>query len=259
MDALAITFREGIEAVLVVGIMIAFLRRSGRDTLVRATLLGAMVAVLFSVAAAIGLSAAGINADNPLVEAILYLLASVAVTTMVVWMFKAGRRLQQGIETRMSGILSRPDDRRSVRFALFAFAFLMVAREGVETVLFLAAAAVGRGASVTAFVGAVAGIAFAVVYGVLFLRGSALIDLRLFFGLTAGVLGLLALKLLGGSIHEFEEIGLIPMSQTLAHVFDWIAASTAIDWLFLIALSVPLIAPLAKRLGGKRLEDAAQH
>jgi len=260
MDALIVTFREGIEAVLVIGVMLAFLKKSGRVEFVRPTLAGAGVAVAFSVAIAFALHSAGLNASNPLVEAILYIVASVGVVTMVVWMLRTGGRMKEGIESRVGGILGRDRGVRGIGFVLFAFAFFMVAREGVETVLFLAALAVGTTSGWPTLVGAVAGVGLAVVYGVLFIRGSARLDLRLFFRLTAGVLILLSLKLLGGSIHEFEEAGLIPMSQTMAHVFDWIATSTAIDWLFLVGLTVPMITPWLKRRSDPRgSKPAVQH
>ena len=259
MDALVITFREGIEAVLVIGIMLAFLRKAGRADLARPTLWGAGVAVAFSVAVGTVLQVAGIGADNPLVEAVLFLVAAVAVVTMVIWMVRTGSRMREGIESKVGGLLGGSGDGRGIAAGLFAFSFFMVAREGVEMVLFLAALAIGSTSSAFTLVGAVAGVAFAVAYGVLFLRGSARIDLRLFFRLTAIVLVLLSLKLLGASIHEFEEVGIIPMSETAAHVFDWIAASSAIDWLFLVALSIPLLTPWLKRSDrGRRLNHAAQ-
>jgi high-affinity iron transporter len=259
MDALVVTFREGIEAVLVIGIMIAFLRRSGRGELIRPTLWGAGAAIAFSALVAVGLHAAGLDADNATVEAVLYLVASAAVVTMVVWMVRAGRQMKQGIESRVGGILAKDASARGPGIALFAFAFLMVAREGVETVLFLAALAVGSTSNSWMLAGALAGLGLAVLYGFLFQRGSARIDLRLFFTLTAGVLILLSLKLLGSSIHEFEEVGLIPMSEAMAHAFDWIAQSTAIDWLFLLALSIPLITPWLKRSGRGGSQGAVQH
>ena len=259
MDALVVTFREGIEAVLVIGIMVAFLRKAGKATLIRPTLIGAGAAVAFSVAVALALQAVGLKADNPIVEAVLYLLAAIAVVTMVVWMMRTGSRMKEGIESRVGGILGKEAGTRGLSFALFTFAFFMVAREGVETVLFLAALAVGNTSNSTMLIGAIVGLAFAIVYGFIFQRGSARIDLRLFFTLTAGVLILLAAKLFGGSIHEFEEAGIIPMSETMAHIFDWIAKSSAIDWLFLVALSVPLITPWLKRRDrGGRLRHTVQ-
>jgi high-affinity iron transporter len=247
MDALVITFREGIEAVLVIGIMVAFLRKSGRGELVRPIFYGAGTAIAFSIGLAVVLQAIGVAADNPVVEGVLFAVAAVAVVTMVVWMVRTGRRMQAGIESRVGGMLGKGRSARALAVALFAFAFFMVAREGVEMVLFLFALAIGRTSDTALLIGAAAGLVLAIGYGFLFLRGSARIDLRLFFTLTAGVLGLLSLKLVGSSIHEFEEAGLIPMSPAMAQVFDWIANSTVLDWLFVIGLSVPLITPWLRR------------
>ena len=61
------------------------------------------------------------------------------------------------------------------------------------------------------------------------------------------VLLLLSVKLLGSSIHEFEEAGVIPMSVATAHFFDAVAQSTVVDWMFLLALVVPFAAPLFRR------------
>ena len=91
------------------------------------------------------------------------------------------------------------------------------------------------------------GLALALIYGVLFARGSARIDLKLFFTLTSIVLVMLSVKLIGGSIHEFEEAGLIPMSEAMAHFFDIFGGSAVIDWLFIAALVVPLAAPYVRR------------
>jgi FTR1 family protein len=123
----------------------------------------------------------------------------------------------------------------------------MVAREGVETVLFISAGALGGTHSPGLVIGGVAGLGLAVAYGVLFARGSSRIDLRLFFTLTSVVLVLLAVKLVGGSIHEFEEAGLLTMSVSMAHFFDAFGGSAVIDWLFLVALIVPLVTPYIQR------------
>jgi high-affinity iron transporter len=249
MDAFVVTFREGIEAVLVIGITVAFLRKSGRGELVKLVFFGAGAAIAFSAAVALALQAVGVTADNPVPEGILHLLAAVAVLTMVIWMLRTGRRMRAGIESRVGGMLGKQRSAWRISLGLFALAFFVVAREGVEVTLFLAALAIGRASNTLLLLGALAGLAFALGYGFLFLRGSARIDLRLFFTLTAGVLILLSLQLLGGSIHEFEEAGLIPMSQTWAGVFDWIATNTVIDWLFLVGLTVPLVAPWLRRSG----------
>lgn len=256
MDALVITFREGIEAVLVIGIVLAVLKRAGHVQSVRPVIAGVIAALVFSAGAAVVLSTLGLEAERPAVEGALFLVAALAVAGMVWWMVRTGREMRSGIESKLDSILGRGANTRVAALSLFAFSFFMVAREGVEMVLFLAALAVGKGASATLLAGGVVGLLLAVVYGVLFMRGSAHIDLRLFFSLTAIVLGLLALKLLGSSIHEFEEAGLIPMSESVAHAFDWIAGSSSLDWLFLIALTLPMLMPWYRHRAAGRAADA---
>ena len=247
MDSLVITFREGIEAALVIGIMLAFVRKTNRAGLSRWILGGTVTAVGFSalVAAALGLS--GVGADNPLIEGVLYAVAAVAVLSMVAWMWRSSRSVRGQVESRMTFILGAGKSARRAGLSLFLLAFFMVAREGVETVLFISASALGGGGSPSLLAGGIAGLGLAIAYGVLFARGSARIDLKLFFTLTSVVLALLAVKLVGGSIHEFEEAGLIPMSETMAHFFDAFSGSAVIDWLFLVALVVPLAVPYFRR------------
>jgi FTR1 family protein len=247
MDSLVITFREGIEAALVIGIMLAFVRKTGRGGLGRWIISGTIAAVVFSAVTALVLGLSGIQTDNPMVEGVLYAVAAVAVLSMVVWMWRNSRSVRGQVESRMQTILDNDKSTRRIGLSLFLLAFFMVAREGVETVLFITAGTLGSASTPSLMIGGVAGLVLAVTYGVLFATGSARIDLKLFFTLTSVVLVLLSVKLIGGSIHEFEEAGLIPMSETMAHFFDVFGGSAVIDWLFLIALIVPLAAPYLRR------------
>ena len=251
MDSLVITFREGVEAALVIGIMLAFARKTGRSGLGRWIIGGTVAAVLFSAAAAVVLGLTGIATDDPTVEGVLYAVASVAVLSMVVWMWRNSRGVRGQVESKMRTILGADERARGVGLSLFLLAFFMVAREGIETVLFISAGALGGVRGPRLVIGGVAGLGLAVLYGVLFARGSARIDLRLFFTLTSIVLVLLSAKLIGGSIHEFEEAGLIPMSEAMAHFFDAFGGSAVIDWMFLAALVVPLAAPFVRRGNGR--------
>jgi FTR1 family protein len=247
MDSLVITFREGIEAALVVGIMLAYVQKTGRVGLRRWILAGTVSAVLFSVAVALALGLSGVASDNPMVEGVLYSVAAVAVLSMVVWMRRNSKNVRGQVESKMGAIVDETKSSRRIGLSLLLLSFFMVAREGVETVLFISAGVLGGANATSVTVGGIAGLALAVTYGVLFARGSARIDLRLFFNLTSIVLVLLAIKLAGGAIHEFEEVGLISMSETMAHFFDAFGGSVLVDWLFLAALVVPLVAPYAQR------------
>jgi len=247
MDSLVITFREGIEAALVIGIMLTFVRKTGRNGLSHWIIGGTIAAVVFSALTALVLGKSGIKTDSPIVEGVLYAVAAVAVLSMVVWMWRNSRSVRGQVESRMRSIMDTGNGARRIGLSLFLLAFFMVAREGVETVLFITAGALGGANAPALVIGGIAGLALALMYGVLFARGSARIDLKLFFTLTSIVLVMLSAKLIGGSIHEFEEAGLIPMSEAMAHFFDTFGGSAVIDWLFLVALIVPLGAPYIQR------------
>jgi FTR1 family protein len=247
VDSLVITFREGIEAALVIGIMLAFVRKTGRSGLGRWIIAGTVAAVVFSALAAIVLGMSGIATDNPVVEGVLYVVAAIAVLSMVIWMWRNSRGVKGQVESKLRTILDADGSSRRIGLSLFVLSFFMVAREGVETVLFISAGALGSTRSPSLLIGGIVGLGLAVTYGVLFAKGSARIDLKLFFTMTSIVLVLLSVKLLGGSIHEFEEAGLVPMSEAMAHFFDLFGGSPLIDWLFLIALVVPLSVPHLRR------------
>jgi high-affinity iron transporter len=249
VDSLVITFREGIEAALVIGIMLAYVRKTGREGLGRSILGGTFAAVAFSALAALALGLSGIKTDNPIVEGALYVVAAVAVSSMVIWMWRNSRGVRGRVESRIEVMLGTARSTHRIGAGLFLLAFFMVAREGVETVLFITAGAMGTANAPSLVIGGIVGLVLAMTYGVLFARGSARIDLKLFFTLTSVVLMLLAVKLVGGAIHEFEEAGLIPMSQAMAHFFDAFGGSPVIDWLFVVALIVPLLAPYIRRRG----------
>lgn len=252
MDAFVITLREGIEAALVIGIVLAFVGRAGRQDLGRWVLAGAAVGAVFSALVAFGLQRAGLGADNPTVEAVLYAVAAVAVVAMVIWMVGASRGVRGQIEGRVERILCACGTGGAAAWTLFGFSAFMVAREGVETALFLTASALGGANGLVTLAGGVLGLAAAVAYGIVFARGGLKIDLKLFFRLTSIALLLLAVKLVFGSVHEFEEAGLVPMSEATAHVFDALAANSLVDFVFLLAVAIPFAGPVMRRIRGVR-------
>jgi high-affinity iron transporter len=258
MDAFVITLREGIEAALVIGIVLAFVGRAERRDLARWVLGGAAAGALFSVLLAVGLQRAGLGADSPMVEAVLFAVAAVAVVSMVVWMLSASRGVQGQIEGKVERILCACGTGGTAAWTLFGFAAFMVAREGVEMALFLGASALGGANGPATLVGGVLGLAAAVAYGVVFARGGLKLDLGLFFKLTSVALLLLAGKLILGSVHEFEEAGVLPMSESLAHLFDALAGSSIVDYVFLLAVAVPFVGPVLRRFrAGRRLQSCS--
>jgi high-affinity iron transporter len=214
LEAMIVTLREGIEVALVVGVLLAYLRRTGRYAYVRPVLLGLVAAGLASLASAPLIQHYGLDPDNPLAEGTVMLAAAALVTSLVVWMWRTGKNAKRRLERRLDSLVGDPEVRPvGYRAALgvFLFSFLMVLREGVETVLFLAALSGTVGGSpVYNAVGGGIGLLLAGLFGVLLVRGSVRLNLHRFFAVTGAVLMLLVVKLVAGGLHEFFEIGLLP-------------------------------------------------
>jgi uncharacterized membrane protein len=158
---------------------------------------------------------------------------------MVVWMWRTAKGLKRAIEAKVEAAASRPGP--FVGLALASLTFFLVLREGVETVLFLAAVNLTTDA-LLAFAGGLAGILIAVAFGVAFVRGSVRIDLGRFFMVTEIVLLVLAAQLLIGGVHELAELGVISIGRSAMTLIGPIVKNDALVVASLLAL--PLIALL---------------
>jgi uncharacterized membrane protein len=188
------------------------------------------------------------------------------VASFVVWMW----RHAQSIGGRMRGTLGRILQARNagwVAFGLFCFTFFMVVREGIETVLFLSAVSL-TSSGLGAFLGAAVGVAAAVVFGVLFVRGSVRIDLGRFFKITGIALGIFVVQLLFNGYHELSEAGWLPANEAsmafvgplVRHEFFFFAAVLALPLLMLVVpgrAAAPAPAASAASGAEARLERAA--
>src|SRR5213594_3871198 len=255
-DALVVTLREGIEAALVAGIILIYLRKTGRESLCRWVYLGLAAGVAASIACAAAFAALGIQEEA--YEGWLMIGGAVLVVTLVVWMLRAAKRLKHAIETRVEAIASRaPEGGRSTRAAaagLFGLTFILILREGIETVLFLAAVDLTTDA-LLAFFGGIVGIALAVLFGVSFVRGTLRVDLPRFFKVTAVVLFVLSVQLLIGGLHEFGERGTIPIGAREMRLIGPIVRNNVILLVSLLAL--PLVVLLVPgRADRKRAQEA---
>ncbi len=132
LQAFIITLREGVEAALIVGITLAYLAKIGRNDLRKSVYAALAFAFAGSIGLAIVLSRFNLNED--IFEGWVMLVAAVFVVTMIIFMMKTGRKLKGEIEGKI-GLFARED----AWIGLFLFVFLMVLREGVETVLILSA------------------------------------------------------------------------------------------------------------------------
>jgi FTR1 family protein len=234
VEALIITLREGVEAALVIGIILAYLRKIGREDLGRSVYTGLGLAVAASLLGAVALSRLKVNQE--LFEGVAMLLAAAFVGTMVVWMWRTARRLKSEIEHRVSEIVSQGKGRLSL--GLLAFTFLMIFREGVETVLFLSAVNLTTDALLS-FFGGMAGLGLAIGFGVSFFKGAIRIDLGRFFKVTGVVLLVFAVQLLIGGVHELAEAGVIRLGAEEMRVIGPMVKNDVIFILAIIAL--PLI------------------
>jgi high-affinity iron transporter len=204
-SALVVTLREGVEAALIVGITLVYLSKIGRPDLRRTVYAALVAALLGSIAGAVALSYAPINQDK--VEGWVMLVAAVMVVGMILFMMRTARRLKGEIESRVGSLAGAGS-----RWGLFAFVFLMVFREGIETVAILAGVSLNS-TELMSFLGTLLGVGLAVVFGVMFVKGSVRIDLRKFFRVTTVILFFVAAQLVISGMHELSESGVLPPSK----------------------------------------------
>lgn len=215
LSAFLLSLREGLEAALILGILLGAVKKMNRPDLKPAIWAGALVAILLSLLTGgllttVGISLAG-KAEQ-IFEGFTMLLAAGLLTWMIFWMNRQGRHLRAELEnnTRRAAL-------KSGRRALFGLAFLAVVREGVELALFLMANVLVAQAGQT-LLGALIGLTAAVVLGWLLFSATLRLDLRRFFQVTGLLLILFAAGLVAHGVHEFNEAGWIPV--VIEHVWD---------------------------------------
>ena len=217
--AFVIALREGIEAALIVSILLAYLKQLGRNDRSKLVWWGTGLAVGLS--AALGTAIFALGADfegtaEQIFEGLVTLTAVGVLTWMIFWMRRQGARIKSDLQHKVDTALVAGG------LALAALAFFAVLREGVETALFLFAAAEGTavegGAVGAQLVGAALGLVLAVVLGFLLYRGGIRMNLRTFFKITGAILIVVAAGLFAYSVHELQEAGWFPFLE--AHAYD---------------------------------------
>jgi high-affinity iron transporter len=201
--ALLITLREGLEISLVVAIIAAYLVQTGRATYLRAMWLGVVAAVALSIATGVVFNVVIGEFEGKweqAVEGTLAVFAVAVLTWMIFWMRRNARNISGELHSKIDAALA--DSTTS----LTLIAFVAVAREGFETVLFLLGAESGSTSGAAVVVGGLIGLVVAAAIGVGFYSGSARIDLRRFFQLTGMLLILFAAGLFAQAVHEFREL-----------------------------------------------------
>jgi high-affinity iron transporter len=239
LQAFIITLREGVEAALIVGITLAYLTKIGRGELRKTVYAALGAAFLGSIAVAVVISRTHLNED--IFEGWIMLVAAFFVITMVIFMMKTGRKLKGQIEGKV-GLLAGND----AWFGLFIFIFLMVLREGAETVLILSAVSLNS-TELMSFLGTLGGVLAAVAFGVMFVKGSVRINLQKFFRVTTAILFLVAAQLVIAGLHELSESGVIPSSRREMAIIGPVVRNDLFFFVTIFALAALMVLFDAKR------------
>jgi len=209
IQAFVITLREGLEAFLIVAISLAYLKKTGRRSLLPAVRWGIVVSVLLSIGAGLLLAQAN---NQALWEGVLALTAALLVASLTMHMWKAGKRMKREIEGRLEA--SSVKLGRAAFMGVFGFTLLMITREGMETAL-LMTQLIFTVKSTQVVAGAAAGTLCAGFVAWLWSRYGYRVNLSRFFQVTAIFLLVFVVQLLIYGFHELTEANIFPNSQPL--------------------------------------------
>lgn len=248
-EALVIVTREGVEAALVVAIVLAYLTKTGRGALRPWVFAGVGVALVLSALGAWLLPGwiAREVVNEEAVEGWLLLAAGVCVATLVVWLVRSGKHMKAEIDR---GLQQIGGTGRHFAWGVALFVTLLLVREGLETILFLTAISFNTD-GVQRLAGALGGLVLSVAFGVLVTRGALAVHLKKFFAATTAILVVLGVQLFVGAYHEFAEAGLVPANRTSMAVvgpivrYDSLLFAAAILITFLLVLRPAVPAPPA--------------
>lgn len=208
-----IGLREGLEASLVVGILVAYLVRTGRRDKVAAVWAGVGVAMALSLTVGAVLSFTSARMSFRAQEAFGGMLSIVAVafvTWMIFWMRRAARSMKGELQDKVDKALAMGTG------ALVTTAFIAVAREGLETALFVWSAVAATNEGARPLVGVVLGLGLSATLGWLLYRRAVQINLARFFTWTGAGLVVVAAGVLAYGVHDLQEAGILPGLNSLA-------------------------------------------
>ncbi len=208
LQAFIVTLREGVEAALIVGITLAYLAKIGRPELRKSVYAGLVAAFVGSIAVAVLVSRFHLNQD--IVEGWVMLAAAFFVITMIIFMMRTGKKMKKEIESKLDNIAARGS-----QAGIFLFVFLMIMREGVETVLTLAGAT---------------------------LDSTALMEfLGTFFRVTTVILCFVAAQLVISGLHELSENGVLPSSKREMALIGPIVSNQVFFYVTILALAALMV------------------
>jgi FTR1 family protein len=234
IETFVITLREGVEAALVIAIAVAYVKRIGRLDLMPAIYRALLTAVIASFIAAWGF--AKINLNDDAYEGFVLLVSAAFVFSMVIWMNRHGAHVKSDVE---AGLEKRASGGKG-GWGVFAIVFLMIFREGVETVLFLAALRLDT-KEIQEGLGAALGIGLAVLFGFSFVRGTIRVNLRQFFRITTVILMVVVAQLTITGLHELSESRWLPSSSREMAIIGPIVNNEVFFFITILALAAVMV------------------
>ena len=236
LSAFLIALREGVEAALVVGIILVYLARTGRSQLARYVWSGVALAAALSLAVSLALDHWRVNGDG--FEGLLMLLAAVFVISMIIWMNRVARHLRKDIEQKIENYAMQAGS--AAGWGIFLFVFLMVLREGVELAVILRAVELSS-EGIQTWAGTIAGLTAAIAVGLFFFKGTLKIPLHRFFAATTIILWLVAAQLALTGLHELSEARWLPSSKGEMALIGPIVRNEIFFFVFIFGAAVLLI------------------
>jgi high-affinity iron transporter len=242
IPSLIITFRETLEAALVVGIVLSYLGKVNqtryRSVVYSGTFCG-IVASIFGAFLFLKLAGGFSGSTEQIFEGITMLVGAALLTSMILWMMKQ-KHIAIDLENKVAYELTKTH-----AFGLFSLVFIAILREGIETVIFLkAASSVSTGNSM---MGAITGISIAIILSYGLFIGAKRINIKRFFNITSILLILFAAGLVAHGVHELQEVGMIPI--VVEHIWD-INPSVLSDSRFPVLHEKGMIGSIFKSLFG---------
>ena len=216
LSALLITLREGLEAALIIGIILAYLARTDNRQGFKPVWFGVSLAVLSSLIAGVVifiLAGEFSGQAEEIFEGLAMFVAAGVLTWMIFWMRKQAINIKAHLHAQIQSVLTSGSS-----LGLVLLAFVVVVREGIETVLFLFAATRVAESPLLFTIGGFLGLAIAIGIGYSIYKGTSKLNLRTFFNVTSIVLIVFAAGLLTHGMHEFHEAGIIP--PVVKHIWD---------------------------------------
>jgi high-affinity iron transporter len=252
LSAFLIALREGVEAALVVGIILVYLARTGRSQLSRYVWWGVGLAAALSLSVSIALDHWRINGDG--FEGLLLLIAAVFVISMIIWMNRVARHLRKDIEQKIENYAERAGS--AAGWGIFLFVFLMVLREGVELAVILRAVELSS-EGIQTWIGTIVGLASAIAVGLFFFKGTLKVPLHRFFAATTVILWLVAAQLALTGLHELSEARWLPSSKGEMALIGPIVRNEVFFFVFIFGAAVLLILREWLTASHARMEAAA--